>query len=193
MKKILIILIAAFMILTGCGASPGNAESEPAAGVEGEPAAGAEGEPAIVSETIEWITVSFGDLQFDVGADWVLGISDYYEQYKFGAMPDPCNVRVFENIKSDNLADATKYTANFGASESGEYFSLNDLPAYEDKRIEEYTDETRGYSYDRFFYLLLVEKNSKVYTFDIFMKESGEDDPYPHPDIIYDHIKNSIN
>jgi len=177
MKQILIILIAAILILAGCGASPGNAESEPAAD--------AESGPAPDPETIVWKTVSFGDLQFDVGEDWVLGISDYYEQYKFGTMPDPCNVRVFENAMSDNLADASKYTESFGLSENGEFFSLNGLPAYEDIRIKENT-------YERFLYLLLVEKNSKVYTFDIFIKESGEDDPYPHPDIIYDHIKNSI-
>jgi len=184
MKKILMILIALSLILAACGASPGNTENEPIIDAENEPAA----DP----ETIVWKTVSFGNLQFDVGEDWVLGISDYYEQYKFGAMPDPCCVRVFENAMSDNLADASKYTESFGVSDNGELFTLNGLSAYEDKRIKEFTDEKRDVSYERFLYLLLVEKNGKVYTFDIFIKESGEDNSYPHPDIIYDHIKNSI-
>jgi len=177
MKKILMILIALTLIFAACGASPGNTESEPAIDVDIESAA----DP----ETIEWKTVSYFDLQFDVMEDWNYSISDYYDWYKFGDMPDPCCVKVFEKTISDSLADSKKYTESFGVSDNGEFFTLNGLSAYEDKRIKETT-------YERFLYLLLVEKNDRLYTFDIFIKESGEDNSYPHPDIIYDHIKNSI-
>ena len=126
---------------------------------------------------IEMGRIQFGELTFDVGAEWEYTTLDeniYFsitEKQTSGLAVGPTSFNSLEDL------------INFYSDRKGERLTINGLPAYEIIRDDADNENVVYYS-------LYVEKSGRVYVYNFtFTKSDGMDELIA----IYNQIKNSIS